>query len=182
MAWYITSLPLRHWESSESRKMSVVSVKEKYTDRHNCAASAPHCQRPKQTIYRWRIKSCKFYSHSGNYEGHFTGLRDILWQETTKISKGQLDQVRENKDVNSKTEIILVLKSLKHFLFYWEILMGGRGSWFVENILRVENIPVRSAVDANGLLFNNSCWWGIKHFWFYSDRHNRFMCRAHKLW
>lgn len=48
------------------------------------------------------LEAMTVYSHSGNKEGHFIGSRDIWWWKISKISKGQLNLIRENnQDVNS---------------------------------------------------------------------------------
>lgn len=47
------------WETGNLwKKTFVVSDQEKYTDKQDHAASASHCQKPEQMIYRWRIRRC----------------------------------------------------------------------------------------------------------------------------
>lgn len=72
-----------------------------------------------------------------------------------KISKGQLDQARKNnKDINSKTEIISALEiSFESFLFYWEILPGETNGLCT---LPADNFLGQSALGENDLLFSNS--------------------------
>ena len=59
-----------------------------------------------KNLNRWftgeGLDAVTVYSHSGNKEGHFIGSRDIWWWKISKISKGQLELIRENnQDVNS---------------------------------------------------------------------------------
>lgn len=70
------------------------------------------------------LEAVTLYSHSRNKEGHFIGSRDIWWWKISKISKGQLDLIRENnQDVNSNTYYLGTEISNNVYCigrYYWE--------------------------------------------------------------
>ena len=109
----------------------------------------------------WKAET--IYSHLGNYEGQLTCSREILWWEqnlkrTARSSKGK----RKGCKLWDRQYLGTAI-SFKYFLLYCDILWG----WEVGLCtLRVENSLVQSAVEANNLLFSNSYWWRVKHFWF----------------